>query len=47
MSTPPDHILAPPPSANLTAYAAFEANQGGFIPALENLFQAGWPVIKG
>lgn len=38
---------APPPSANLSAYQAFEAEQGGFVPALQNLYLAGWPVAKG
>ncbi|KAK4704620.1 hypothetical protein P7C70_g1579, partial [Phenoliferia sp. Uapishka_3] len=33
-----------PPGA-VSAYAAFEANQGGFSPALQNLVIAGTPVI--
>ncbi|KAM0749609.1 purine nucleoside permease [Meredithblackwellia eburnea MCA 4105] len=46
LRTGSDFDRAPPPSANLTAYEAFEAEQGGFAPAIANLFIAGWPVVK-
>lgn len=47
LRTASDFDRAPPPSANLSAYQAFEAEQGGFVPALQNLYLAGWPVAKG
>ncbi|KAL8277613.1 hypothetical protein RQP46_010045 [Phenoliferia psychrophenolica] len=46
LRTASDFDRAPPASANLTAYEAFEAEQGGFAPAIANLFIAGWPVVK-
>ncbi|KAK4700826.1 hypothetical protein P7C70_g5417, partial [Phenoliferia sp. Uapishka_3] len=46
LRTASDFDRAPPPSANLTAYEAFEASQGGFTPAIANLFIVGWPVVK-
>ncbi|KAI5477583.1 purine nucleoside permease [Pseudohyphozyma bogoriensis] len=46
LRTGSDFDRAPPPAANLTAYEAFEANQGGFGPALENIYLAGWPIVK-
>ncbi|SCV73346.1 BQ2448_7272 [Microbotryum intermedium] len=43
LRTGSDFDRAPP--GNVTAYDAFVANQGGFAPALQNLYLAGKPVV--